>query len=98
MLTVEVAAAISWPGSLEPTLVAPAPTLPPPPPSPRAPLESPAPTTTGPTAPLPPVHKAYVRPERDAVRPAEPAANPETSESVKRGVVPAGSREAYPQK
>jgi eukaryotic-like serine/threonine-protein kinase len=55
-----------------------------------------------PTAPAPtPVpHKAHPRPERRVAKLPEPAAggNLETSESVKRGVLPAGSREAYPQK
>jgi serine/threonine-protein kinase len=52
----------------------------------------------GPTAPVPAPHKIRARVERRPVRPSEPPANPETSETVKRGVLPAGSREAYPQK
>ncbi len=62
---------------------------------PVAPLER---TAVCPNAPAPAPHKIRPRVERRPVRPSEPPANPETSETVKRGVLPAGSREAYPQK
>ena len=62
---------------------------------PLAPLER---TAVGAIAPAPAPHKIRPRVERRPVRPSEPPANPETSETVKRGVLPAGSREAYPQK
>jgi tRNA A-37 threonylcarbamoyl transferase component Bud32 len=62
---------------------------------PVAPLER---TAVDPIAPAPAPHKIRARVERRPARPSEPPANPETSETVKRGVLPAGSREAYPQK
>ncbi len=93
-----VALAISRPGSSgaevvaheRPTLPS---TAPPPPPSEIS-------AATGPAAPTPQPHRAHVRPDRHVAKSVEPAAggNLETSESVKRGVLPSGSREAYPQK
>jgi len=54
----------------------------------------------GPVAlPAPQLHKVRPHPERHPAKP--PVAAPsdrETSESVKRGVLPSGSREAYPEK
>jgi eukaryotic-like serine/threonine-protein kinase len=54
----------------------------------------------GSPAPIPTPHKAHARTERHPTKSAEPATggNLETTESVKRGVLPSGSREAYPQK
>jgi eukaryotic-like serine/threonine-protein kinase len=56
------------------------------------------PVAPSPLSPTPAPHKIRARVERHPVRPSQPPANPETSEAVKRGVLPAGSREAYPQK
>jgi eukaryotic-like serine/threonine-protein kinase len=55
-------------------------------------------TVLGPSAPALQPHKAHLRPERHVLKPIESPANAETTESVRRGVLPAGSREAYPQK
>ena len=74
----------------------PAPPLAPAPPAPAAST----PGTPGPAALLvapPPPRKARPHLERRSAKPA-PAANPETADSVKRGVLPSGSREAYPEK
>jgi tRNA A-37 threonylcarbamoyl transferase component Bud32 len=47
----------------------------------------------------PPVRKLRVaHGERRIAKPVSPPANLETSESVKRGMLPSGSREAYPEK
>jgi hypothetical protein len=93
-----VALAISRPGSSRVEVVGHArPALPSATPPP-APSEIPA--AIGPAVPTALPHRAHVRPERHVARAIEPAAggNLETSESVKRGVLPSGSREAYPQK
>jgi len=91
-----VVAAISRPGSSTAGPAAHRPTAFAPQPTPPAPPEIPA--AVAPTVPAPLPHKAHVRPERHAAKPAEPAANPKATESVQRGVLPAGSQEAYPQK
>jgi serine/threonine protein kinase len=94
-----VALAVSRPGSSPSSLIAHAGPSLPARPSPAAPSGSAAaPQPASPATPAP--HKLRARPERHAARPPEPASggNLETSESVKRGVLPAGSREAYPQK
>jgi tRNA A-37 threonylcarbamoyl transferase component Bud32 len=94
-----VALAISRPGGQSEAPIAPtrpvsaAPSVPPI--SPVPPAEA---ATAGLPSPAPGPRKIHVRVERHPVRPSQPAANPETSEAVKRGVLPAGSREAYPQK
>ena len=68
-----------------------------------APLAPPAaaaaPPAQVPLAPPPPARKIHARVERHPAKPsvATPA-NAETNESVKRGVLPSGSREAYPEK
>jgi eukaryotic-like serine/threonine-protein kinase len=59
-----------------------------------------APSLTLPvTPPASPARKVHLRVERHPTKPAAVApANAETSDAVKRGVLPAGSREAYPEK
>jgi eukaryotic-like serine/threonine-protein kinase len=94
-----VALAVSRPGSSPSSPIAHVRPAAPPRPSPAAPSANAAviqPTVA--TTPAP--HKGHARPERHVARPTEPASggNLETSESVKRGVLPAGSQEAYPQK
>jgi serine/threonine-protein kinase len=94
-----VALAISRPGSSAVGPVAHAPLAGPgSQPSRVAPPEIPAASEPAALAPAP--HKAHARSERHAVKPTAPApgGNLETTESVKRGVLPAGSKEAYPQK
>ena len=51
-----------------------------------------------PPAPPPAAHRIHLRAERHSAKPAATPANAETNESVKRGVLPSGSREAYPEK
>ena len=85
----------SPPPAVPPTLIAPA--APEPKPAPAlAPAATVAPAERPPVAPPAPVRKTRVRPERPATR-AEPA-NPAAQDSVKRGVLPSGSKEAYPDK
>jgi serine/threonine-protein kinase len=58
-----------------------------------------APPPQVPVAPPPPARKIHLRAERHPAKPPVAApANAETNESVKRGVLPSGSREAYPEK
>jgi hypothetical protein len=46
-----------------------------------------------------PTRRLHARPERHATKAApDPAANQDAVESVRRGVLPSGSREAYPDK
>jgi len=99
VLAVGVTAALRRPG----VAMAPGPTPPPvsPAPSPRTvPADSPgaAPVRAA-AVPLPPAHKVRPRPERHPAKPsvASPS-NAETSESVKRGVLPPASKEGYPDK
>jgi serine/threonine-protein kinase len=79
-----------------------APIQPAPPPAAIAPSPTaiPAPVPAGPpTEPARPSRRSHVRAERHAAKAeVSPAANSEASESVKRGVLPSGSREAYPDK
>jgi len=94
-----VAAAISRPGSSRSAPIVNAPPAVAPQPSP--PLAPGSPAAVGPAVPVTSApRKAHVRLERHVAKAPEPAAggNLETSDSVKRGVLPAGSREAYPQK
>jgi hypothetical protein len=50
-------------------------------------------------SPVPQSHKVRSRPERHPAKPSVTApSNPETSESVKRGVLPPASKEGYPDK
>src|SRR6185312_10854536 len=63
-------------------------------PPPAAPVAAPA----RPVA-VAPAHKLHVRAERHASKPAAATpANAETSDAVKRGVLPPASRECYPEK
>jgi len=81
---------------------------PPPAPVTAAPVPSSGPSSApssrsvpaGPVAsPTPQLHKVRPRPERHPAKaPVTSPSNAETSESVKRGVLPSGSREAYPEK
>jgi eukaryotic-like serine/threonine-protein kinase len=94
-----VALAVSRPGSSPSSPIAHVRPVAPPRLSPAAPSGNAAVVQpTAATTPAP--HKAHARPERHVARPTEPAAggNLENAESVKRGVLPAGSQEAYPQK
>ena len=100
-----VIAAIIRPGSPAAGPVVHAPTgipasQPSPPPSPAFPAASGAVGAVGATATAPTPHKAHAHAERHPSKATEPATggNLETTESVKRGVLPSGSREAYPQK
>ena len=79
---------------------APAPLAPPTPvPSTAAAPAPVAPSTAAAAPPAAPARKVRVRAERHPARPAVTApANAETSDAVKRGVLPSGSREAYPEK
>jgi hypothetical protein len=71
----------------------------PPPVAPPAALAPPVPPPAPPVAPPAPARKAHVRVERHAAtKPPVAPANAETSDAVKRGVLPSGSREAYPEK
>ena len=82
------------PAVAAPAAVAPAPT-PAPAPAPPAPV---APAAAAPEPPRP-SRRAHAHVERRPSRPsASPAANAEAAESVRRGVLPSGSREAYPEK
>jgi serine/threonine-protein kinase len=75
---------------------------PPPPPiappasAPPAAVAAPAPSVAHPAAP-PPARRIRARVERAAKLAPQPA-NADTSDSVKRGVLPTGSREGYPDK
>jgi serine/threonine-protein kinase len=75
-----------------PPAMAPAPVAPP---TTAAPAPAPQPVTP----PAAPARKIRVRAEHHVAKPAVTApANAETSDAVKRGVLPSGSREAYPEK
>jgi tRNA A-37 threonylcarbamoyl transferase component Bud32 len=65
-----------------------------------APAEAaPRPIAQSPAPPPEPVHPArHAHRAERRVKPASPAANIEAAESVRRGVLPSGSREAYPEK
>ena len=99
VLAVGVTAALRRPG----VAIAPGPTPPPvsAAPSPRAvPADSPGGAPVRAVAsPAPPAHKVRLRPERHPAKPsvASPS-SAETSESVKRGVLPPASKEGYPDK
>jgi hypothetical protein len=106
VLTGGVAAALRRPAvAVRPVPSAPAgspsvavPALPTAPPSTAPP--APAPSAASPTAAAPaPARKVRVHAEHHPAKPPLTApANAETSDAVKRGVLPSGSREAYPEK
>ena len=72
----------------------PRPARPPFAPAPPRPPSAPAPDRRPPL----PARRSRLRAERQAKPPVNRPTNPEPSESVKRGVLPSGSREAYPDK
>jgi serine/threonine-protein kinase len=78
--------------------VAPPPSFAPPPVVAPAALTPAAPVPAMPVVPPPPARKVHLRVERHPAKPAVAPANAETSDAVKRGVLPSGSREAYPEK
>jgi hypothetical protein len=94
-----VSVAVRRPAVAVPPVAAPPASAPPPmvpPPAALAPPPSPAAPPIAPTPP--PSRKAHVRAERHPVKPAATPANAETSDAVKRGVLPPASREGYPDK
>jgi hypothetical protein len=89
-----------------PAAVRPAPSPPaaPPPSAPAPPATAGVPGPVAPPTnvaapPAVPAHKVRLRAERHPARPSVTApANAETSDAVKRGVLPPASREGYPEK
>ncbi len=97
VLAIGVSAALRRPAvAVGPAPVAPV-TVPPAAVAPASPVSSPPGSAAA--SPAPPTRKLRLRADRHPSRPPAAApANAETSDSVKRGVLPSGSREAYPEK